>query len=658
MQVDWSAHPIRRIVPLSLVLICFVLLTSGPALAGHKLDAPGTSCYDCHSVGGASETTVPNTRLIKRDAKIIEIINNGWQTGNPLPCTYCHDDTPKSVRENMAGVKDHFSGASLSKHPANPYSPGDGDADPDTLDCINCHDNVTYVGGGNSINPDIHDRDMQGVGYAASTGTLIVDDTFRSYLGTGNPVSPWNGDGNTFCTQQCHDTGHTGFAATKVAHSFTSSTVTLDDIEESGVPAAPTGCIDSTGTDGCHASHKADNNVGLLTIKNDDGSAVERKDCGVCHDFDDGNNWDQHGHGQFTQDRGIDCTSCHDAGDPHFGSDGKMPASNPKMLAFAVSYSNVSDLTGLPTEANCVTSNCHAGYTPHTGDNNIVVGCLDCHEIHGDGIGSNIAMIRENIPVLSGTVVSIVYDTVGAYYSSVAPGNFSNMLCDNESCHGQPQGPGDYATAMSTHPGGSVATGCADCHKHQPSSDGGGGGSWASSGCDTCHGGNGDYWPMTVSTDVAARPDRAGAHPKHLAVLNGNASCGACHPNGGHTGDQDNEPADVHQDGISTTTYLENFQNQDDSNATFDSTTSTCALADCHGETTTPDWYTATPIACNDCHGSGAMGIPATGLHSLHVNTASSAYVDDCNDCHGGNANTGGHGGHWNGTVNVGEQMV
>ncbi|MDF1527283.1 MAG: hypothetical protein P1S59_13660, partial [bacterium] len=663
MKDERSAKPRRRILSLFLVVISLSLVTFSPAVASHKLNAPGTSCYDCHAVGGAGNTVVAGTHLIKKDARIIEIQNGGW-TGGDLPCVYCHDNTPKSVRENMAGVKNHYTDFSISKHPVNPYTSSsmpDGDGDAGTLDCINCHNNIPYVGGGaNALNPDIHGQDMTDVGYAASTGNLSADNTFLN-MSTASSVSPWNSDGNTFCTRQCHDNagGGTGYVTNVAFHGYTSAKVTLDDVDAGGVPVAPTGCLDGTGTDGCHASHSSDNNIGLLSIRKPGGADVTRNDCGVCHSFDDGggtSDWSSHGHGKFSSTNNIKCTSCHDASGPHFEATGNTPVSNPSLLAFTVSYSQISDLTDLPTYANCVTSNCHAGYTAHTGDNSMQIGCLDCHEVHGDGIGTNVAMIRQNIPVLSGANVNVVYGTTGDYYASTSPGNYSNYLCDNESCHGQPEGPKDYATAMSTHPGGNVTTGCADCHKHQPDA-GGGGGSWASSGCDTCHGANGNYWPQTVSTDIAVRPDRAGAHPKHLAVLAGNSSCGACHPNGRHTGDQDNDPADVHQDGTSTTTYLKDFQNQDDANATYDSTASTCALADCHGETATPDWYTATPITCGGCHGTGALGVPASGLHSLHVNTANNAYVDDCNSCHGTGANTGTHLDHWNGSAGFASDM-
>ena len=72
----------QRISPgIVLILASFLLLGTGQVQAGHQLAASGLSCTTCHAVGGANDLVVANTRLIKKDSRLLEILNGGWSTG-------------------------------------------------------------------------------------------------------------------------------------------------------------------------------------------------------------------------------------------------------------------------------------------------------------------------------------------------------------------------------------------------------------------------------------------------------------------------------------------------------------------------------------------------------------------------------------------------
>ena len=155
-----------------LILLLLGLVAPGTVVAGHKLQE--SQCYDCHVVGSSLADVVNQSHLIRGSADMTEIINHPgttWNFGNPLPCIYCHDNTPRTVRENMVGVKEHFTSASISKHPVDPYSSNStGDGDGTTLDCIDCHDVsvVSYVdptSPWSSLSPAIHDTNTAAEGW-------------------------------------------------------------------------------------------------------------------------------------------------------------------------------------------------------------------------------------------------------------------------------------------------------------------------------------------------------------------------------------------------------------------------------------------------------------------------------------------------------------
>ena len=216
MGKDWSVSSMSCRRLFIFIAIAFLALQGQPLFAAHKLAEE--KCYDCHAVGGAKDMVVPNTNLIKKDAKVLEIINGGWTTGQPLPCAFCHDDA--TVRTNKVGIKNHFSDYSLSKHPVDPLTSNNSGTGGAVLDCIECHTNVAYVGGGtNPLNPNIHSIDTIAVGWTGA-GVLDATGTFKSQGST--ILSPYNADGNVLCTA-CHDSSYPTplFTTDLYMHSYT-----------------------------------------------------------------------------------------------------------------------------------------------------------------------------------------------------------------------------------------------------------------------------------------------------------------------------------------------------------------------------------------------------------------------------------------------------
>ncbi len=173
-------------------------------------------------------------------------------------------------------------------------------------------------------------------------------------------------------------------------------------------------------------------------------------------------------------------------------------------------------------------------------------------------------------------------------------------------------------------------------------------------GCDSCHGGSGDYYPIGT-----AYPDRSGRHLKHLTDLATRIGYGAhpwtdaeqkhmceyCHndTNGvggsGHTTDSGDSIADV--GGFDPIWDTANPPVTGD-DGTFSTTDQTCATVDCHNNKTTAagtyGWRDAGTSDCTMCH----VGGTTDGTSGLHTGTPTvSATTHDetldaagCAKCH------------------------
>ncbi|MDF1527319.1 MAG: CxxxxCH/CxxCH domain-containing protein, partial [bacterium] len=628
-----------------LMLFCaaaFLLGGTVPAFAAHKLAEE--NCYDCHAVGGAKDMVITGTQLIKKDARMVEIINGGWQVNNHLPCVYCHDDS--TIRTNKVAVKNHFSDYSLSKHPVDLFVSNDVD-DGGALDCVDCHTNVTYVDGGlNRLNPDIHAIDTSAVGWTTNS-QLIAASTFYTHGST--LVSPYNADGNVMCSA-CHDTNYPTpiFLANSKQHSYTAPGIL--SLEGSSFTTTIQGCLSTDGAPtGCHDIHNSPDNVSLITVKKSDGTRVERDDCGICHTFDDppsnraGSDFYGRGHGRFQATSNIVCTTCHDVNDPHFNADGTITGDR---LSFYVDTTQKSGLSDPQKTllSNCVSSNCHADKFPH-GGSNVQVGCLDCHDPHGYGVGSNITMVRNAVPVASPSG-SLYYGTAGAYFDSTFMGttNFSGWLCDNADCHGVPTGPGPIASIMSTspanttpHTGGVGYTGnCDSCHFHDNTT----GSFGASDSCTTCHGqppsANYGSGPDGFATGYADsghfKAEDKTPHALHAGTTGYGYSCEVCHihgPDSSYHNTSTSNPETfrnvVFNAQINTNVLPEGPNKYSPSYSINATTPNVCLNLYCHGDGQGVDRYNtavvleqawdddvSTTLSCEGCHGSNRTDAAGT----------------------------------------------
>jgi predicted CxxxxCH...CXXCH cytochrome family protein len=645
------------------------------AYAGHK--PKEMSCGECHSVSGAPGKVVIKSQLIKNDEHIAQFQGADWNAGDELPCVYCHrDDT--GIRTNMIGVKRHFE-TTLSRHDVEHLLSNQGGVvgdPPDQFDCVDCHDvdTLAYVGQGSTpgdtLNPNIHNVNAQAYGRTESTGGLDISATFIAspYNSPSNPSQS-----NALCTNNCHDSGLLdGAIAVPPLHGYPGTSVSLEG--EYGYTSTVTGCLNIPGsTQGCHGDHDGGNNTNLITLTKAGGSYVTRSDCGVCHNFDDPTDGDfvtrstseyyKNGHGYINtnaqgQPVSIGCDDCHDSGTGHFD-----PADTEgHQLTYPVNTSLRSDLSTDQYPLYSICTNCHPGKEPHSVGAGMNVGCLDCHEIHGRGIevggGRNLYMLRREAPIGTPTVI-ISYENDGDYCESISPppeGNYSNYLCDNADCHSR--GPGaistvmDVANTVNPHPVGPYTTGCDSCHTH----DDPGGSMRATGSCTDCHGdaANQTNWP-----DGSSYEDRAGAHQKHVNATGlGNNSCGVCHPSPGGvrqgTGEAEHkedaaptERADVHNDGRAgaVASSFQTLYGSNDSDGLY-STNQTCISIDCHGNLTTPSWYSVATVDCDTCHSGVEGGTLGDGVpngvftdwtsrgHGSPAGGSFSSVLNGCDYCH------------------------
>ncbi|MDF1553168.1 MAG: CxxxxCH/CxxCH domain-containing protein [Deferrisomatales bacterium] len=630
-----------------------------PASASHY--PVGSFCYDCHAI--SQSKMVANTQLIKRSQKTIDLNVTG---GAPVPCLFCHEPNASSAPFDatrlrtdggykMAPVMDHFNAMARSKHPVALSS---STLDPAGLDCVDCHTGITSTTAGDtSGNATIH-------GVDASAVSLVP---YASLITDG--AAPTNSAEVSQLTCQasaCHDVdggGGTDYTA-PLRHPFTSG-ISLNDAV--GVPQ----CFDPNGVAGCHDSHGSADGESLVVLKNTSGAngqiatgvTVTPAECEVCHVADDGvgpaNDWMTRGHGGSTYESlpdkpaasiGLTCLSCHNENVPH-----DWTRTNQRFgLPVGTSTSSV---TGKGLRSVC--TNCHMDATPHQGQ----AGCLDCHDPHGQGVGTNILMVRQEIPVGSPTD-TVVFALSGKYDTATdfdywrngdtggAAGS-SRGICDNADCHGavtnvggNPIYPlGTYFTTYATdHAGGGQTAGsnCEGCHKHDSTA-----GSWGVGAdvCGACHG-----YPPSNSDPYADNTDAVGVHDLHASQLG--YGCSEC-----HFGNSHNDGAWSSNTGSPVTPAFVDvaFSPTGNPNGTYSAATNTCANLTCHNPddpvdgvplaggglpgtarqaitANAPQWLdSVTPVlACTGCHGFTG---PAD-THYRHDNPAARNY--DCRVCHNG----------------------
>ena len=685
---------LRNAVALSTLFL--VILQPVCVFGAHLL--LNSSCYDCHVVGSSLADVLDQSRLIKKDERITEIQTDGvWSVGTPLPCTYCHDDTPKSVRANMIGVRNDFTTGSISSHPVNPYASnisgeGDGGDGSNNLDCVDCHTlaAVDYVGQGGttpgtSLSPNIHEKDTGAVAWTPAPGLLAAEDTLKG-------GSHLNSDSNVFCTSRCHDASFTDYNSGQVLHSYSGILVSLE-LEVGGAANSPAGCLyeGSANPDGCHAVHNVVENTDLIAARKSNASIygtgyIVRADCGICHLFDDpgppsftrsDSVWILDGHGRFETTNGVVCTSCHDASTPHFQADGSPATGSSEGRLNFVLDTNSSGFSSPPKSETsiCISSNCHGTYLKHTSNasgaspTGPVVGCIDCHDPHGYQVDTNIAMMRRNLPLAASSLM--YYTASGNWWDSTTPvGQYSNWVCDNRTCHGG-SGPGPISSLMDTstgtHSGGTgIKSGCETCHTHT-----GGPYSWGVDiSCDLCHG-----YPPNSTNNSHANGVSAFNHDS-VAITPNHQDCWYCHgirelngsaQSGSFEGMSTSEMKGSYAYSISVDHVDGNVtMNGDDSSHPADTANDDagyarsggrgfCSTGVCHAGSTSDHAFTVGsgslqvrnlgPGECKTCHETGTNGAPAVAstITTPHMKTTTSqSSFGGCQQCHYGHVGRSG----------------
>ena len=191
----------------------------------------------------------------------------------------------------------------------------------------------------------------------------------------------------------------------------------------------------------------------------------------------------------------------------------------------------------------------------------------------------------------------------------------------------------DFCVDCHTLTGGGQAPACQDCHIQ--------GDPRVMPNCTSCH----SAPPDTDSIDLAARPDRLGAHIVHDGFTTSIENCSACHQDWEtdrltHYDRVDqitpNYPADV--------ALASSFDSNSLGIANYSTGGRTCSGVSCHGGLTTPDWLTGSIIVisqCTSCHtyGTSEDNSYNSGKHEKHVNDKGIS----CTECHNTETLQSGH---------------
>ncbi|MDZ4185548.1 MAG: CxxxxCH/CxxCH domain-containing protein [Desulfuromonadales bacterium] len=315
------------------------------------------------------------------------------------------------------------------------------------------------------------------------------------------------------------------------------------------------------------------------------------------------NNFTTTGHGSIaafnTANPTAPCNACHVMTTAHFNG---------------VTDNNMLTGGAINNDGYCKT--CHPSYNSHynnsatpggtstSGDN-----CALCHEVHGEGMGTNTASML------------IVGSGFTSKTSAASYFNGSNTgVC--QVCHDAADGTGGGISHYNrtVAPDGHNATQvCTDCHRHDktPSFS-----ASAGTACNDCH----------------SNPPVTGAHVNHSTVAGhttaeDRSDCAACHIGA------DLYTYDAGADRTSGTPGRTNhglgIANRQAVLATavgYNSTNKSCATA-CHASTAVDGFWNDPALSCTACHGNPPTSGGAGGTaHSKHI-----AAGQTCLTCHGTN---------------------
>jgi len=205
---------------------------------------------------------------------------------------------------------------------------------------------------------------------------------------------------------------------------------------------------------------------------------------------------------------GYACTACHVGMDPaqkpHANDSSGASAQERYVrrfnLSLTVQAGDTGSPLGNPLKGICLT--CHQRYDEHRTDGQGSVGCQDCHDEHGEGMGTgagNVMMIPERAkrngfyvapaPAFANkagaeTITYEVprYDLESDPYAAVSADQLGfhrqdgpNGVCDSAECHGRYTPLDSWIVTPGNHSGGVVDAGgtdCASCHPHNGAAGG------------------------------------------------------------------------------------------------------------------------------------------------------------------------------------------
>lgn len=341
------------------------------------------------------------------------------------------------------------------------------------------------------------------------------------------------------------------------------------------------------------------------------------------------------------------CETCHSATPSSAHWDGTLQTTAPT-IAFAA---GVGFTDGAP--ATCTAATCHsdggAWRRKWHEDSNLTTGA-ECAGCHGDWVrGWNTGVTHRTDANPQGTHgTGTTYQCKDCHALEAASG-YTFTLGTNDWGGSSKHGDGlitinSNGTNWARGTGGnSTKSGCSACHLQF---DGTAAGqhsftvtSWTAqtvsgdsinAGCDSCHGGSGQYWPNGTTY-----PDTEERHDEHMAKiaaklgitlpgddLQQKRMCAYCHPDpggSGHSTNSGDSVADVNN--IHPIWDATNPPSVVDSGAAFSSTDGSCASIDCHNNkstgATTFGWRNAGVSTCTMCH----VGGTTDGTSGLHTGT-------------------------------------
>ena len=672
---------------LALMILSALLASGGAAWASHSGQSNlADICYDCHTLAGMQADN--NTSFINSSARTLpqmRSVNGGVSPGNYSPtgrkfgCTFCHNDTMRTILGmpmkdafnpflskpsqhplDRAWSKDSFANVTLGSNIGSMLYMSNWDNSwtkpANQIDCVDCHD-ANANGGSYPNHPD------PGTGSRAAGVNPFM---LRNTSAMDNSHAP-----NSFCLLTCHGRSAPSPAEYKMGHfgwgAFDNTTGGMPDNtlkEPSGIALKTSKCVD------CHETHSSNYKMNLMGEQRQSLQNVDPANCtSVCHAS---TAFAAKGHGKAGVN--LMCTNCHDSSVSHrapanprrlIGGQASATASLTEDMGSNGRDDNFDGVIDDPAESamvrsaesNCSAS-CHSDKHIHGGTIGATTGsasCLHCHDMHGNGLDNNTRMVR-------GTVMgkqTIYQSTADFFRSDNTAGRAS--ICDNPGCHAKPLGntstPGTILGDVQEHKDVNVGVGtnCTTCHNHSSTT----GGSSFAPVCNSCHAYPGQAF--VVGTHALSA-----VHDRHVASDNTGGyafACSTCHFNYTHNQSGVNNAGEWISKFVAGNVNIrfEGTWNPANGNGPryagvpADNTqasaapgvggTGTCAGLSCHGNSTTvvswpagsnttPSWNTPSTGACGTCHKVLANDPPTTFAHQKHADNTATGYGISCRKCH------------------------